>query len=76
MDANLQITLPIAFSWMKIYEFRLAYDYTDIYSQVSHKKYSSSCLDNGLAPTRRQAIIWNNDGLFTDGYMRHSASLS
>ena len=29
-------------------------------------------LDNGLAPTRRQAIIWTKDGKFTDAYMRHS----
>ena len=32
--------------------------------------------DNGLAPARRQAIIWSNDGKFTDAYMRHSASMS
>ena len=31
--------------------------------------------DNGLAPTRRQTIIWTNDGLVTDAYMRHSASM-
>ena len=24
----------------------------------------------------RQAIIWTNDGYFTDAYMRHSASMS
>ena len=24
----------------------------------------------------RQAIIWANDGYFTDAYMRHSASMS
>ena len=30
--------------------------------------------DNGLAPTRRQAIIWTND-YFTDAFMRHSASM-
>ena len=29
-------------------------------------------LDNGLAPTRRQAIILTNDGYFTEAYMRHS----
>ena len=28
------------------------------------------------APTRRQAIIWTEDGKFTDAYMRHSASMS
>ena len=37
---------------------------------------SSIGSDNGLAPPRRQAIIWTNDGLFTDAYMRHSASKS
>ena len=25
-------------------------------------------LDNGLVPTRRQAIIWTNDGKFTGVY--------
>ena len=29
----------------------------------------------GLAPTSRQAIIWTNDGVFTDAYMRHLASM-
>ena len=29
-----------------------------------------------IGPGRRQAIIWTNDGLFTDAYMRHSASMS
>ena len=33
-------------------------------------------LDNGLAPSRRQAIIWTNDGYITDAYMRRSASMS
>ena len=32
--------------------------------------------DNGLSPIRRQAIIWTNDGLTTDAYMRPSASMS
>ena len=36
----------------------------------------SISLDNGLAPTRRQAIIWTKYGKFTDLYMRHSASMS
>ena len=31
--------------------------------------------DDGLAPTRRQAIIWTDDGYITDAYMRHSASV-
>ena len=37
---------------------------------------SSIGSDNGLAPTRRQAIIWSNDGHFTDADMRHSSSMS
>ena len=44
MDAILQTTFSNAFSWMKMYEFRLKF----------------IGLDNDLAPTRRQAIIWTN----------------
>ena len=40
------------------------------------KRYSSIGLDNGLATARRQAIMWTNDGLFSDAYMRHSAPMS
>ena len=43
---------------------------------MSNSQYSSIGSDNGLAPPRRQAIIWTNDGKFTDAYMRHSASMS
>ena len=32
--------------------------------------------DNGLVPTRQQAIIWINDVNLTYAYMRHSASMS
>ena len=32
--------------------------------------------DKGLVPTRRQAIIWTNDGEIIDAYMRLSASMS
>ena len=38
----------------------------------SNRFLSSIGLDNGLAGTRRQAIIWTNDGL---GYWRIYASL-
>ena len=31
--------------------------------------------DNGLAPTRQQAIIWTNDGKFTHAYMCHLVSM-
>ena len=37
---------------------------------------SSIGSDDGLALTRRQAIIWTNNGKFTDAYVRHSASMS
>ena len=33
-------------------------------------------LENGLVPAGRQAIIWINDGMPTDAYMRHSASMN
>ena len=39
-------------------------------------QYPSISSDNGLAPTRRQAIIWTNDGKFSDAYMRHPVSMS
>ena len=39
------------------------------------KWYSIIGSDNSLAPTRHQAIIWTNDGLFTDEYMRYTASM-
>ena len=29
-----------------------------------------------LAPARRQAIVWINDGQFSDAYMHHSAPVS
>ena len=32
-------------------------------------QYSSIVSENGLAPSRRQAIIWNTDGYFTDAYI-------
>ena len=43
---------------------------------VSYEQYCSIGSDNGLAPARQQAIIWTNDGFFTDAYMRHLASMS
>ena len=41
--------------------------------QGSNQQYSIIGSDNGMAPTRRQAIIWTNDGL---GCWRIYASLS
>ena len=48
---------------MKMYEFRLRF-------------FSKAPISNIPALFRRQAIIWTNDGSFTYGYMRHSASMS
>ena len=50
-------------------------DFTEIRSQVSNKQYSSSGLDNGSAPTRRQTIIWTND-VYWRLLMRHLAWMS
>ena len=74
MAAIFQTTFSNAFPSMKMYEFRLKF--YKFCSQGSNEQYSSIGSDNGLAPARRQAIIWTNDGLFTDAYMRHSASVS
>ena len=51
-------------------------DFTEVCFSGSNQQYSGIGLDNGLAPVRRQAIIWTNDGQFIDTYMRRSASLS
>ena len=59
---------------MEMYEFRLKFHLS--LSLKVHKQYSSIGSDNGLLPSRQQAIIWTNDGCFTDAYMRHSASMS
>ena len=68
-----QTTFPNAFSWMKIYEFRLIFHW----NLILRFKLTNSSIgsDNGLALNRRQAIIWTNDGKFTDAYMRHPASV-
>ena len=67
--AIFQKTFSNAFSWMKMYKFRLRF-------QGSNWQHSSICSDNGLVPVRRQAIIWTNDDEFTVAYMPHSASMS
>ena len=38
------------------------YDFTEVCFQGSNSQYSSIGSDNGLAPARRQEIIWTNDG--------------
>ena len=59
---------------MTMYEIRLKF--TEVCSQGSNQQYPGIGSDNGLVPTSGQAIIWANDGYFTDAYMRHSASMS
>ena len=49
------------FSWTKMYEFRLRFDCSSWCSE----QYYNIVSNNGLAPTRRQAIIWTNDGYIT-----------
>ena len=49
MDNISQTTFPNVFSSLKMFELRL-------------QQYSNIGSDNGLAPTRRQAIVWTNAG--------------
>ena len=56
-----------AFSYMKMFEFPLIFHWS--LSPRLQLTISSIGSDNGLAPTRRQAIIWTNDDNFTDAYM-------
>ena len=51
------------------------YNFSEVCSWGFNEQYANIGSDNGLAPTRRQAIIWTNDGLVADAYMRHSASM-
>ena len=61
-------------------------DFTEVCFQGPNYQHASIGSDNGLVLTRRQAnglalmrrqaIIWTNDGWFTDAYMLHSASMS
>ena len=57
---------------MKMFKFRLIFQWIlFLKDQFDYKDSIGS--DNGLAPSRRQAIIWINDGLI---YWRIYASLS
>ena len=56
MAVILQTTFSNAFSWMQMYEFRLRFHWSLFLT-------ASIGSDNGLAPTRRQAIIWTNYGI-------------
>ena len=52
------------------------WDFTEVCSQGPINNVPAFGLDNGLVPARQQAIIWTNDGQFTDSHMHHSASMS
>ena len=43
--------------------------FTEVCFQGLNQQYSSIGSGNGLVPTRRQAIVWTNDGKFADAYM-------
>ena len=74
MAAISQTTFSSAFSWMKMFKFRLEFHWR-LFLRIQIKK-SSIDSDNGLEPTRRQAIIWTNADYFTDAYIGHSAWVS
>ena len=58
---HFQTTLSNGFSLMKIFEFQIRFDWS-LFQKVQLTIISIGS-DNGLAPSRRQVIIWNNDGL-------------
>ena len=60
MDAISQTTFSSAFYWIKMHELRLKFDWSLFLG--SNQQYYSIGSDNGLAPSRRQAIIWTNVG--------------
>ena len=74
VDASSQTTFWNAFSPMKIYEFHLRFDWS-LFLRFKLIIFQHWFRDNGLAPTRQQAITWTNDGYITDPYMRHSAPI-
>ena len=74
MAAIFQTKFSIAFSWIKMYDFGL--NVTEVCSYGSDTQYSTIGSYNGWVPSRRQAIIWINDSLFTDAYMCQSVLMS
>ena len=74
MAAMIQTIFSNVFFWMKMYKFRLRFQWS-LY-QGSSLQYSSIGPLNGLTPVRRQANIWTNDGYSIDAYMCHKASMS
>ena len=60
---------------MKMYESRFNW-ILFLGVQLTMHLHSYIGSDNGLAHIRRQSIVWTNDDMFNDAYMRHSASIS
>ena len=58
---KMQTIFSTTFYWMKILEFR--FKFTEICSYGPNWQSVSTGSGNGLAPTRRQAIIWTNADL-------------
>ena len=74
MAAIFQTMFSNGFSWIKMHEFRLTFHWSLFLG--SNQQYANIGSGNGLAPTRRKAIIGINDGLITDAFMRYSVWMS
>ena len=59
MAAIFQTAFSNAFSWMKMFEFRLKFHWS-LFLKVQLTIFQHGS-DNDFAPNRRQAIIWTND---------------
>ena len=74
MATILQMALANPPFWMKIALSLLKLDWF-FFSLRSSWQYAIIISNNGMAPNRGQAIIWTNDGQFTDALMYHSVSM-
>ena len=70
MDAISQTTFSSAFSRIKMFQFWKKFHWGLF---LNDRRIDS---DNGLAPSKGQAITWTNGCQFTDAYMHHSASMN
>ena len=79
MAAIFQMTFSDLFSKIKMNDIRLKFHWSlflRFQLTIFQPRDSSIGSINDLAPTSWQAIIWTNDGCFTNAYMHHSASMS
>ena len=58
-----QTTFSSAFPWIKIYKFWIKFHWNMFLRWTSNWQYGGIASDIGLAPKRRQAIIWSNVGM-------------